>query len=144
LAAGFWSVGSFGKRHRQKQYEGRGDEPRPLCCAEIEGYSVPRSATLEVRAVVDAARQRMRFREEVWKFLEKKTRQGPAEILRIEVEVIGISLGLTEEEACHEFLGLRGSLWDLRSGDLAASTIPSAKGEEPPRNWFAFTDAYLL
>ena len=103
-----------------------------------------RSATLEVRAVVDAARQRMRFREEVWRFLEKKTRRGPADILRAEVEVIGVSLGLTEEEACREFLNLRGSLWDLRGGDLFAGMIPSAKGEEPPRNWFAFTNAYLL
>ncbi len=103
-----------------------------------------RSETLEVRAVVDTARRRMRFREEVWKFLGKKTRRGPADVLRAEVEVIGISLGLTEDEACHEFLGLRGSLWDLRSGDPFASMIPSAKDEEPPRNWFAFTDVYLL
>jgi hypothetical protein len=93
---------------------------------------------------VDAARRRVRFREEIWKLIEKKTRQGPTEILRAEVEVIGASLGLTEEDACREFLGLRGLLWDVRGGNLFASTIPSAKGEDPPRNWFAFTDAYLL
>jgi hypothetical protein len=93
---------------------------------------------------VDAAQQRLRFREEIWKLLRKKTRQGPAEILRAEVEVIGASLGLTEEEACHEFLALQGVLWDLRSGNLFVSMIPSAKGEAPPRNWFALTDAYLL
>jgi hypothetical protein len=94
--------------------------------------------------VVDVAKQRIRFREEIWKLMAKKTRLGPAEILRAEVEMIGASLGLTEDEACHEFLGLRGILWDLRSGELFASTIVSAKGEEAPRNWFAFTEVYLL
>ena len=58
--------------------------------------------------------------------------------------MIGASLGLTEEEACREFLGLRGILWDVRSDHLFTSTIPSAKGEDPPRNWFAFTDVDLL
>jgi hypothetical protein len=94
--------------------------------------------------VVDAARRRARFREEIWKLLAKKTRRGPTEILRAEVEMIGASLGLTEEEACIEFLGLRGLLWDVRSDYLFSNTIPSAKGEDPPRNWFAFTEAYLL
>ena len=94
--------------------------------------------------VDDAATQRRRFREEIWKFLGKKTRQGSSEILRAEVEVIGASLGLTEDEACREFLGLRGTLWDLHGGDLFAGMIPSAKGEDPPRNWFAFTNVYLL
>jgi hypothetical protein len=93
---------------------------------------------------VDAARRRTRFREEIWKLLEKKTRRGPTGILRAEVEVIGASLGLTEEEACSEFLGLRGLLWDVHSDNLIASMIPSAKVEDPPRNWFAFTNAYLL
>jgi hypothetical protein len=94
--------------------------------------------------VVDAAQRRLRFREEIWKLLAKKTRQGPTEILRAEVEVIGASLGLTEEEACSEFLGLRGLLWDVHTDNLFASAIPSAKGEAPPRNWFAITKVYLL
>jgi hypothetical protein len=94
--------------------------------------------------VVDAEKQRMRFREEVWKLLRKKTRWGPSEILRAEVEVIGAALGLAEEEACREFLSLRGVLWSVRSGDLFASMVSSAKGEAPPRNWFAFADVYLL
>ncbi len=94
--------------------------------------------------VVDKEKQRMRFREEVWKLLSKKTRRGPSDILRAEVEVIGASLGLAEEEACREFLGLRGVLWDVRNGDPLASMVASAKGEAPPRNWFAFTDVYLL
>ena len=94
--------------------------------------------------VVNTEKQRMRFREEVWKLLRKKTRWGPSEILRAEVEVIGASLGLAEEEACGEFLGLRGVLWDVRSGDLFASMVASAKGEAPPRNWFAFAGVYLL
>jgi hypothetical protein len=94
--------------------------------------------------VIDAARQRLRFREEIWKLLRKKTYRGPSEILRAEVEVIGASLGLSEEEACEEFLGLRGVLWEVRSDNLSTSMIPSAKGEAPPRNWFAFTDVYLL
>jgi hypothetical protein len=94
--------------------------------------------------VVDAAKQRLRFREEIWKLIAKKTRHGPADILRAEVEVIGASLGLPEDEACREFLDLRGILWDVRSDHLFTSTILSATGEHPPRNWFAFTDVYLL
>jgi hypothetical protein len=94
--------------------------------------------------VVDTEEQRMRFREEVWKLLRKKTRLGPSEILRAEVEVIGAYLGLVEEEACREFLGLRGVLWDVRSGDPFASMVASAKGEAPPRHWFAFAGVYLL
>jgi len=94
--------------------------------------------------VVDAEKQRMRFREELWKLLRKKTRRGPSDILRAEVEVIGASLGLGEEEACREFLGLRGVLWDVKSDDPLASMVVSARGEDPPRNWFAFTDVYLL
>ena len=94
--------------------------------------------------VVDTEKQRVRFREEIWKLLRKKTRWGPSEILRAEVEVIGASLGLAEEEACREFLALRGVLWDTRSGNLFASIVASAKGEAPPRNWFAFVDVYLL
>ena len=49
--------------------------------------------------VVNTEKQRMRFREEAWKLLRKKTRRGPSEILRAEVEVLGASLGLAEEEA---------------------------------------------
>jgi hypothetical protein len=94
--------------------------------------------------VVDTEEQRMRFREEVWKLLRKKTRLGPSEILRAEVEVIGASLGLVEEEACREFLGLRGVLWDVRSGDPFVSMVASAKGEASPRHWFAFAGVYLL
>ena len=45
--------------------------------------------TLEVRMVVDATQRRVRFEEEIWKLLAKKTSQGPTEILRAEVEVIG-------------------------------------------------------
>ena len=94
--------------------------------------------------VVDTEKQRMRFRDEVWKLLRKKTRRGQSDSLRADVEVIGASLGLAEEEACREFLGLRGVLWDVRSGDLLASMVASAKGEAPPRNWFAFADVSLL
>jgi hypothetical protein len=94
--------------------------------------------------VVDVAKRRLRFREEIRKLIERKARQGTAEILRAQVEVIGASLGMTEEEACSEFLGLRGSLWDLRTGDLFASMIPPAEDKDPPRNWFAFTDVFLL
>ena len=94
--------------------------------------------------VVDAEKQRMRFREEAWKLLRKKARRRPSEILRAKVEVIGASLGLAEEEACREFLGLQGVLWNVQSGDLFASMVASAKGEHPPRHWFAFVDVYLL
>ena len=94
----------------------------------------------------DEDTQRRRFQEKLRRLLERKTRrpQGTAEILRSEVEVIGASLGMSEDEACEGFLGLRGSLWDLRTNSLFDSMIPSAKGEAPPRNWFAFTNVYLV
>ena len=94
----------------------------------------------------DEATRRLRFREKLRQLIERKIRQpqGTAEILRVEVEVLGASLGMSEDEACSEFLGLRGSLWDLRTGNVFDSMIPSARGEAPPRNWFAFTDIYLI
>jgi hypothetical protein len=93
----------------------------------------------------DDATRRLRFREKLRQLIERKTRQpqGTAEILRVEVEVVGASLGMSEDKACNEFLSLRGSLWDLRTGNVFDSMIPSARGEAPPRNWFAFTDVYL-
>ncbi|HZB84179.1 MAG TPA: hypothetical protein VE288_15195 [Rubrobacteraceae bacterium] len=94
----------------------------------------------------DEEAQRRRFREKLRRLIERKERQpqGTAEILRSEVEVVGASLGMLEDEACEEFLGLRGSLWDLRTASVFNSMIPSAKGGAPPRNWFAFTDVYLI
>lgn len=92
----------------------------------------------------DAVERRMRFQEKIMRLIQKKAHQGSAEILRAEVEVIGASFGLAQEEACREFLSLRGIMWDLRSGDLLASTIPYARGEDPPRNWFALIGVYLL
>ncbi len=61
----------------------------------------------------DEEAQRRRFREKLRRLIERKARQpqGTAEILRSEVEVVGASLGMLEDEACEEFLGLRGSLW---------------------------------
>jgi len=94
--------------------------------------------------VANSEKQRMRFQEEIWRLLRKKTRRGPSDILRAEVEVIGATVGLAEEEACREFLVLRGVLWDVRGGDLFSSMIKSAKGEPPPRHWFAFADVHLL
>ena len=94
----------------------------------------------------DEDTQRRRFQEKLRRLLERKTGrpQGTAEILRSEVEVIGASLGMSEDEACEEFLGLRGSLWNLRTNSVFDSMIPSAKGEASPRNWFAFTDVHLI
>ena len=92
----------------------------------------------------DVVQQRMRFQQKIMRLIQKKTREGPAEILRAEVEVLGAVVGLAEEEACSEFLSLRGVLWDVRGGDLLACMIPSAKGENPPRNWFAFTGVHLM
>jgi hypothetical protein len=94
----------------------------------------------------DEKTRRSRFEEKLRRLLERKTRrlQGTGEILRSEVEVIGASLGMSEEDACESFLGLRGSLWDLHTNNVFDSTISSAKGEAAPRNWFAFTDVYLI
>jgi hypothetical protein len=55
-------------------------------------------------------------------------------------------IGHDPQEACVQFLALRGFLWDLRTGNIIESMIRS--GDEPvadpPRNWFAFDDVVLL
>src|SRR3954462_1100056 len=53
------------------------------------------------------ATRRLRFREEIRKLIENNSRRGTAEISRLAVEEIGTSLGMTEVEACREFLGFK-------------------------------------
>ena len=95
--------------------------------------------------MVDTTRQRWRFREAIGKLIREKSRRAGAVVYRREVEKVGTRLGMTEAEACLEFLGLRGSLWELLGGDAFENRIQS--GEDPTdlhRNWFAYTSVVLL
>jgi hypothetical protein len=64
--------------------------------------------------------QRVRFQEELRKAIERNRRpwSGTVTIVRLEVEEIGASLGMTPKEACVQFLALRGFMWDLRTGNI--------------------------
>jgi|SRR3954447_8035644 len=91
------------------------------------------------------ATRRLRFREEIRKLIENNSRRGTAEISRLAVEEIGTSLGMTEVEACREFLGFKGNMWDVRTSSMLLSTVRSDEDPvEPARHWFAFTDVILL
>jgi hypothetical protein len=99
--------------------------------------------------MADLSPRRAQFREELRELIRRNTRpwSGTATVYRREVEEIGSSLDLTEVEACLIFLGLRGSLWDLRTGSMVESMISTSEDlaeEEPPRRWSAFNDVFLL
>jgi hypothetical protein len=93
--------------------------------------------------------RRAPFREELRELIQRSTHpwSGTATVYRREVEELGASLNLTKTEACSTFLGLRGSLWDLRTGSIVesmTSTSADLAEEEPPRRWSAFNDVFLL
>jgi hypothetical protein len=93
----------------------------------------------------EEATRRLRFREEIRKHIENNTSRGTAEILRTAVEEIGAALGMAEVEACREFLGFKGSVWDVSTGSMLVSTVRSDKDPpDPARHWSAITDVILL
>jgi hypothetical protein len=87
----------------------------------------------------------MRFSEELRKLIKRNTREQPYVVHRREVEGIGRSLDMLEAEACSAFFGLRGVLWDVRTGNLARS-LRKATTEAPElsRQWTAVNDIVLL
>ena len=99
--------------------------------------------------MADLSARRAQFREELRELIRTNTHpwSGTATVYRREVEELGTSLDLTKTEACSTFLGLRGSLWDLRTGSIVESMISTSADlaeEEPPRRWSAFNDVFLL
>ncbi len=99
--------------------------------------------------MVDLSPRRAVFREELRELIQRNTHpwSGTATVYRREVEELGASMDLTKTEACFTFFGLRGSLWDLRTGSIVESMISTTRDlaeEEPPRRWSAFNDVFLL
>ena len=93
--------------------------------------------------------RRALFREELRELSQRNTNpwSGTATVYRREVEELGASLNLTKTKACSTFLGLRGSLWDLRTSSIVESMISTSADlaeEEPSRRWSAFNDVFLL
>ena len=79
--------------------------------------------------------------------IQRSTRfGGTGEVRRLKVEEIGANMGMSEIEACEQFLALQGSLWDVYNGSLAFSTSQSADTNrlEPARRWAAINDVIVL
>ncbi len=94
-----------------------------------------------------AVSQRTRFSERIRWLIGRNTRfGGTGVVLRWKVEEIGADLGMSKVAACEQFLALRGSLWDVYTGDIAFSTAKSAETKrlEPARRWLAINDVIVL
>ncbi len=99
--------------------------------------------------MADLSPRRALFQAELRELIQRNTHpwSGTATVYRREVEELGASLNLTKTEACFTFFGLRGSLWDLRTGSIVESMISTSADlaeEEPPLRWSAFNDVFLL
>ncbi len=67
------------------------------------------------------------------------------EVHRADVEEIGSSLGMRPEQACREFLGMKGNVWKFaHGGSFTTHTVHSAEDERHPRNWTALTNIVLV
>lgn len=67
------------------------------------------------------------------------------EVHRVDVEEIGASLGMGSEQACREFLRMKGNVWKFaRGGSFTTHTVHSAEDERHPRNWTALTNIVLV
>src|SRR3712207_3875107 len=89
----------------------------------------------------------MRFSEEIrWMILRSTRFGGTGIVRRLRVEEIGANMGMSEVEACEQFLALQGSLWDVYNGSLAFSMTESAETNrlEPARRWAAINDVIVL
>ena len=68
-----------------------------------------------------------------------------AEVHRADVEEIGASLGMGSEQACREFLLMKGDVWKFaHGGSFTTHTVHSAEDERHPRNWTALTNIVLV
>ena len=97
---------------------------------------------------------RRSFMEAVRNLIAGRTGGRTARVHRGEIERLGKDLGMAPEEACRQFLALRGTVWGVATGSIAESMVkgqnysdPCSEESEPlppPRNWLAITDVYLI
>ena len=89
---------------------------------------------------------RRSFMEAVRNLLAGKTDGRTARVHRGEIERLGKDLGMAPEEACRQFIALRGTVWGVATGSIAESMVSSEESEPlpPPRNWLTITDVYLI
>ena len=66
-------------------------------------------------------------------------------IHRADVEAIGASLGMDAGQACLEFLGIKGVVWEFApGGSFTTHTVHSAEDGSYPRNWSALRNIVLV
>ena len=90
---------------------------------------------------------RERFRERVRSLIASASegRHATPVIRRADVEAIGASLGMDADEACLEFLGIKGEVWEFApGGSLTTHTVHSAEDGTYPRNWSALRSIVLV
>ena len=95
--------------------------------------------------MVDDARRR--FRDRIRSLIAGGPEGGRAgtEVHRGDVEDIGWSLGIGPDEACREFLALKGDLWEFGpGGGFTTHTVHSAEDGPYPRNWSALKNVVVL
>ena len=95
--------------------------------------------------MVDDARRR--FRDRIRSLIAGGPEGGLAgtEVHRGDVEAIGESLGMSPDEACGEFLALKGDLWEFGpGGSFTTHTAHSAEDGPYPRNWSALKNVVVL
>ncbi len=67
------------------------------------------------------------------------------EVHREDVEEIGASLGIGSEQACQEFLRMKGDVWKFaHGGSFTTHTAHSAEDGRHPRNWSTLTNIVLV
>ena len=96
---------------------------------------------------------RRSFMEALRNLIASRTGGRTACVHRGEIERLGKDLGMAPEEACRQFLALRGTVWGVATGSIAESMVkgqnsdPCSEESEPlppPRNWLAITDVSLI
>ena len=96
--------------------------------------------------MVDDARRRF-FGDRIRSLIAGGPGGGRAgtEVHRGDVEEIGASLGMSPDEACSEFLALKGDLWEFGpGGSFTTHTVHSAEEGPYPRNWSALKNVVVL
>jgi len=90
---------------------------------------------------------RGRFRERIRSLIASASegRRAGTQIRRADVEAIGASLGMGPEQACLEFLSMKGVAREFEpGGSFTAHTVHSAEDGPYPRNWSALKNVVLV
>ena|SRR5215207_9497217 len=90
---------------------------------------------------------RGRFRERIRPLIARESEglRAGTEIRRGDVEEIGASLGMGPEQACLEFLSMKGVAWEFASGgSFTTHTGHSDEDERYPRNWSELMNVVLV